>query len=188
MDRSLIFLLLTAVLTVSARAELQLTPSVIEGEGDGITFKELAFSDGESKITYLPPRGWDYSGSAAQLTLRPPGKAQAEAVITRVPLSEPGKFDDESLKKLIDQTIGMIPQGSENVTIVSQERNPVVIDRKETFLLVLSYRLFGQMYNRSILFLNRGNEQLRFQLVARETDFKELQSAFFHSLFSWENL
>ncbi len=167
---------------------MQLTPSLVEREGDGCKFKQLAFHDGETTITYLSPRGWTYSGSATQLTLRPPKTSQAEASITRVARSEPGRFDDETLKKLVAEAVALVPKGSSNVTVESQEKNPLLINRKETFLIVLNYNLFGQAYNRSILFLNRGKEQIRFELVCRSADFKELQKAFLHSQYSWENL
>lgn len=190
MDRSIILWLLNALLAtaISARAELQLTPTLQELEGDGSKFKQLAFSDGEKTVTYQAPIGWDYSGSATQLTLRPPKKTQAEATITRSPLVQPGAFDDEGLKKLVNEVSALVPKGSENVTVISQEKNPLLIDRKETFLVVLGYNLFGQAYNRSVLFLNRGNEQIRFQLVCRQADFKELQKAFLGSQFTWQNL
>ena len=61
-------------------------------------------------------------------------------------------------------------------------------ERKETFLVTLSYNLHGGSYSRSILFLNRGSEQIQFQLVCRQADFKELQKAFLDSQYSWQNL
>jgi hypothetical protein len=190
MDRSIIPWLLGALFAtaVSARAELQLIPSLQEFQGDGGKFKQLAFSDGDKTVTYQAPIGWDYSGDATQLILHPPKKTQAEATITRFPLSQPGAFDDETLKKLVDQAVALVPKESQNVVIISQEKNPLLIDRKETFLVVLSYNSFGQAYNRSILFLNRGNEQIRFQLVCRQADFKGLQRAFLGSQYTWQNL
>jgi hypothetical protein len=38
------------------------------------------------------------------------------------------------------------------------------------------------------MFLNRGNEQLRFQFVSRAADFKDLQVAFQASQLTWRNL
>jgi hypothetical protein len=187
MVRSLTLLLSGAFLSAVAHAELQLSPKVSEYKADGATFKHLEFSDGGKTVTYQSPRGWDYSGTATQLTLRPP-KAQAEASITRIPLSKPGNFDEESLKKLVSEAIAQVLKGSENVTVVSQEKNPLMIQRKETFLLTLSYTFYGEKYCRSILFLNRGNEQLRSQLTCREGDFIDLQRAFLASQYSWQNL
>jgi hypothetical protein len=189
MVRSLIFgfagsLLLTGI----AQAELQFTATVDEYVLDGAKLKQLAFHDGDQKVTYQSPRGWSYSGSTMQLTLHPPNKAQAEASITRVPRSEPGQFDDETLKKLVAEAVALVPKGSSNVTIESQEKNPLLINRKQTFLIVLNYNLFGQAYNRSILFLNREKEQIRFELVCCSADFKELEKAFLGSQYSWRNL
>ena len=188
MVRSLIHPVIAAVLIVSARAELQLTPSVVQYELDGVKLKQLAFSDDANQVTYQAPRGWEYSGSATQLTLRPPNKPQAEATITRIPLPQPGSFDDESLKKLVTEAVASVPKGSENVTVVSQEKNPLLMNRKETFLITLAYDFYGANYSRSILFLNRGKEQIQFQLTCRQADFKELQKAFLDSQYSWRNL
>jgi hypothetical protein len=188
MVRFLTLVLSGAFFIASAHAELQLTPRTSEYELEGGKFKQLAFSDGGKTVTYQSPRGWDYSGSATQLTLRPPNKAQAEATITRVPLSQPGSFDAESLKKLASEAVALVPKGSENISVVSQEKNPLMIQRQETFLITLSYTFYGQKYGRSILILNRGNEQIRFQLTCREADFKELHRAFLASQYSWQNL
>ena len=151
-------------------------------------FKRLAFSDGATTVTYQSPRGWEYSGNSTQLTLRPPNKTQAEATVTRVPLPQPGSFDEESLKKLVSEAIALLPKGSENINVVSQEKNPLMIQGKETFLVTLNYTLFGQKYARSILILNRGKEQIRSQLTCREADFKELQQAFLRSQYTWQQL
>lgn len=188
MVRSLIHAVIAALLIASARAELQLTPSVVQYELDGVKLKQLAFSDGAKQVTYQAPRRWEYSGSATQLTLRPPNKTQAEATITRIPLPQPSSFDDESLKKLVTEAVASVLKGSENVTVVSQEKNPLLMNRKETFLITLAYDFYGTSYTRSILFLNRGNEQIRFQLTCHKADFKELQKAFLDSQYSWRNL
>jgi hypothetical protein len=188
MVRSLAAAVASLVVIVAAQAELQLTPSIAEYELDGVKLKELAFPDGDKKVLYQQPHGWEYSGSANRLTLRPPNKTQVEATITKIALPEPGSFDDESLKKLVNEAMALVPKGSQDVTVVSQEKNPLMINRKETFLLILHYNLFGQPYNCSILFLNRGNEQIRCELVCRAADFKDLQKAFLGSQYSWQNL
>ncbi len=177
------------LLAASARADLQLTPRLVDYELDGVKFKQLVFSDGSGKdITYSPPTGWEYSGSATKLSLRPPKKPQAEATVTKVTLSRPGVFDDESIKKITDEALASVPSSSTNVTLVSQEKNPLMIEKKETFLVTIAYSFYGENYKRSIMFLNRSKEQLRFELVSREADFKDLQKAFLGSQFTWQNL
>lgn len=188
MDTSIRLLLLGALFAGSAHAELLLAPKTVEYQLDGVKFQQIAFADGVKVVTYQPPRGWEYSGSAMQLTLRPPKKPQAEATITRIPLVKPGSFDEESWKKLVEEAVAQIPKGSENISVVSQEKNPLMIQRKETFLVTLSYTAYGQQYGRSILFLNRGNEQIRSQLTCREADFKELHRAFLASQYTWQQL
>ena len=98
-------------------------------------------------------------GSATKFTLRPPGKPQAEGVIERISLSEPAVFDEPTMKKLVAEVLASAPGGSTNVTFVSQEKNSFMIAQKETFLVTISYNFYGQNYQRSTMFLNRGNEQ-----------------------------
>lgn len=188
MVRFLTLLLGGGLFLSSAKADLFLSPTVSEYQLDGVKFKQLAFPDGTLVVTYQSPRGWEYTGSATKLTLRPPNKTQAEATITKIPLPKPGSFDEESLKKLVEEAVAQVSKGSENINVVSQEKNPLMIQRKETFLITLNYTSYGQKYSRSILFLNRGNEQIRSQLTCREADFPELQRAFFASQFTWQQL
>jgi hypothetical protein len=189
MVRPLIFAFAASLLLAgAAKAELVLTPTVDEYVLDGVKLKQLAFFDGAEKVTYQSPRGWDYSGSATQLTLHPPNKPQAEATIARVSRSDQTQFDDENIKKLVAEAIALVPKGGSNVAVESQEKSPLRIGSRETFLVVLSYSLFGNNYNRSILFISRGGKQVRCQLTCRSADFKELQKAFLSSQYSWRNL
>jgi hypothetical protein len=189
MVRSLIIAASANVLIACVgRTELVLTPTVDEYALDGASLKQLAFADGARKVTYQAPRGWDYSGSANQLTLRPPNKPQAEAIIVRVSRPDQSQFDDETLNKLVAEALALAPKGSTDVAVESREKAPLRIGSRETFLLVLSYSVMGNNYNRSILFINRGAEQIRCQLTCRSTDFKELQKAFLSSQYSWRNL
>jgi hypothetical protein len=89
---------------------------------------------------------------------------------------------------LAAEVIASVPAGSTNVAVVAQEKNPFLIGQKETFLVVISYNFYGQNYQRSTMFLNRGNEQLRFQFVSLAADFKSLQMAFQASQVTWRNL
>ena len=69
------------------------------------------------------------------------------------------------MKKLVQEVTASVPPGGTNIQLVSQEKNPLMIERKETFLVTLSYNFYGGAYSRSILFLNRGTEQIQFQLT-----------------------
>ncbi len=172
----------------SACAQLQLKPSPSSYEVDGIKFSQLSFHDGNKEVTYVPPHGWECAGNESSLALRPPKQTQAEASIVKVPLTEEAPFDEPTQKKLTDLAMASLPSGRTNVKVVSQDLNPVMIDRKETFSVTMSYNAYGDTYARSMMFMNRGKEQIRFQLTSRLSDFAELQRAFLQSQFSWRNL
>ncbi len=180
--------LVLALLACSASAKLDLTPGESEKELDGAKVHQLVFLDGAQRITYAPPRGWQYSGGGNRLGLRPASVPDAEASISVVDLPEPQPFDTATTKKLTAAAMAMLPRGAANISVVSEDKNPVRIEQKETFLIVLQYDAFGVSYARSILFVNRKNEQLQFQLTAPRARFTQLQKEFLSSHFSWENL
>jgi hypothetical protein len=187
--RTLVLVTSLVLLTSTLAADLHLTPRSVDYTLDGVKLTMVAFSDGSGKsVTYSPPSGWEYSGSLAKLTLRPPNKPQAEGTISTVSVQEAKAFDDETTKKLVDSVLASVPQGSTDITLLSQEKNPLMIERKETFLVVIGYTFYGAHYRRSVMFLNRGKEQMRFEFVSLERDFAELQRAFIGSQYSWQNL
>jgi hypothetical protein len=172
----------------SARAELNLAPEVAEYELDGVKMHRLVFADGPERITYSPPNGWEYSRRDSQtLVLRPHGM-RGEATITRLAVARRESFDDETIKHLTEEVLAAVPSGAKNVSIVSQQKNPLIIERKETFLVIIKYEFYGEPHLRSIMFLYRKNEQLRFQLTAPQSEFQRLQEAFRGSQYSWQNL
>src|SRR6476661_6917968 len=115
MVRPLILALAGSLLIAPARAELDLTPKLSEYELDGVKFKQLAFSDGSKIVTYTPPRGWDYSGSATQLTLRSPGRPRAGETAQKVARRQPASFDEGTVKRLAEAAIACIPRGSSGI-------------------------------------------------------------------------
>jgi hypothetical protein len=188
MVRPLIILLSIGAFASWARGELQFAPSLREYETEGVRGSLLAFHDKKGQeITYQQPPGWQYSGSGAKLVLRPP-KVQAEATIETLPLSQPGSFDDESAKKLVDSALLALPKGSSDAAVDAEQKSPLRISGKETFLVTISYQFFGERYKSCVVFLNRENEQIRFRLTARAADFPKLQGVFFSSLCTWHNL
>ena len=94
----------------------------------------LSFQTGSGEeITYQQPDDWQYSGDPSKLTLYPQKTTQATGTITKVILRQPAIFDDQSRKKLTEEARSGVPGGSTNITLVSQEMNPVKIGGKETF-------------------------------------------------------
>lgn len=174
--------------SVPASANLQLNAKEGADECDGVKIPYLIFSDGQQRVTYGPPRGWRYSEEGDRFVLQPPQNSSAEASIRVLPLPERQIFDDVTLKKLSQLALSSLPQGASRAIIVSEEKNPVIIEQKETYLVVVEYECYGLAYSRSLMFLNRKSEQVQFQLTATRTDFPKLQKAFLGSHFSWQNL
>ena len=187
MDRPLILALSALFFVESARAELQLTPTIAEYDLDGVKLQHLVFPDGERQVMYTPPRGWKYSGGGNLLVLNPPA-GRAEATIARTSLPREATFDEATSKLLTDEVLASARVGGKNVTIVSQEKNPLLIEKKETLLVIIKYDYSGVPYLRSVMFLNRKKEQIRLQLTAPQEKFDALQKAFRGSYFSWQNL
>src|ERR1035437_2493992 len=176
--RTLTVSLLAAAGTAFADgSDLQLVPKSSTYKVDGVEFPQVAFQDGSKLVTYCPPKGWTYSGSANVLKLRP-DKTNAEATISRLPGKGIGDLDEKTRKTLLDQAVADLPGGSTNVQIVSAQTNPLLIDRKDTFMIVFDFLLSNQGFKRSIILLNQGPDLIRFQLTCGRADFDALQKAF----------
>jgi hypothetical protein len=171
-----------------AHADLDLTARLEQYDLDGVKRQQLVFADGDRRVSYTPPKNWEYSGAGSRFVLHPASQSGAEAVIAVTKLSAAEVFDQTTTKRLSDEVLASVPRGATNVTLVSQQLNPLLIERKETFLVVISYDYYSQPYQRSEMFLNRNNEQVCFQLTCYRNAFRELQKAFESSHYSWQNL
>jgi hypothetical protein len=171
-----------------AQAELHFTFENQEYDLDGVKLRQLVFTDGAKHIAYTPPRGWQYFGQEDRLRLLPPSGKPGEGLIFRIPMPKPQPFDERTTKSLADEAIASVPNGAKRVSLVSQQKNAVVIEGKETYLVVINFELFGTPQARSIMFLNRDNDQVRFQFTCPLANFADLQKQFFSSQFSWQNL
>jgi len=176
------------LLGVNARAELHFNFQLQESDLDGVKLRELVFSDAGKRVTYEPPRGWQYFGDENALRLMPPPGHTGEGLVTRIKLAQPEKFDDVTMKRLANEVLILAPPGAKQVRLVSMEKNPLLIENKETFLVIANFELYGTSQMRSVMFLNRDTDQVRFQFTSPETSFKTLQKQFLASHFSWQNL
>jgi hypothetical protein len=153
---------------------------------DGIKFQQLTFNDNGRKITYEQPSGWTFRAEPNRIVFAPPNVTQADAVIEQSPLEAPQTLDDETMKHLQEQVVRSAPPASQHVEVVNSAKNPVMIDRHETFEVVVSYQIGGIAFRRSVLFLNLPDSQVRFRVSAREQDFDKMYRAFRGSVYSWQ--
>ncbi len=188
MVHALIVAFIGLLCTGVARADLDLTPKLSEYNSEGFKVRKLVFLESGKDVSYVPPRDWDYSGNPTKLVLHPRRKAQAEASVTKSILGPATRFDETTTKLLVAEALRSMPVGSTDFTLISQEVNPFLFAGKETFRVSWTYSFYGENYTRSLLFVNRATDQIRFQLVCRTADFEGLQKEFDRSLFSWQNL
>ncbi len=175
--------------TSAARANLDLNPQEDSFELDGMHISQLAFNTGNrTKATYQPPRAWKYSGGSDYLELQPDGVAQVKARVSKSPAAPNFSFDAEGRKRLTEKVIASLPEGSEQVKVLSEELNPLQIDGKQTYLVELSYVYYGERFSCYSLFLDRVPEILTFRLNCRESSYQALRAEFHRSLYSWQNL
>ena len=124
------------LLGVNARAELHFNFQLQESDLDGVKLRELVFSDAGKRVTYEPPRGWQYFGDENALRLMPPPGHTGEGLVTRIKLAQPEKFDDVTMKRLANEVLILAPPGAKQVRLVLMEKNPLLIENKETFLVI----------------------------------------------------
>ena len=183
--RSVIILLfVTAALTVRGGG-LDFTPKATEFVGEGIKYQKLTFRKNKQLVEYYPPPGWTFLGSAERIQLRPPKKIFAEAVIEAAPLVVPQTLDEKAIKSLEQRFVSSLPSGSQFVTVVNEEQNPVLLNGNPTFEVTASYQLMGEKFLTSALFSNLTDTHLIFRLSARKDDFQALHFEFRRSISSW---
>jgi hypothetical protein len=179
---------LLVLLAGSARAELHFNFQIHETDQDGVKLRQLFFLDGDKTVSYGPPRGWQFFGAEDRLRQLPPAGQPGEALVIRTKLLQPQTFDEATMKRLTDMVVAGAPAGARQVTVVSQEKNPMLIEGKETYLVVFNFELYGIPQARSVMFLDRTGEQIQFQLTCPKAKFADLQKQFFGSHFTWQNL
>ena len=179
-------LLLSVVAIFSAQAGIDFTPVLTERTRAGIKFPQLNFKENGRVIMYEQPRGWAYTGSSAQIKFTPPDLTQAQAEIDQTPLPAPQNFDEPTVKALREKALASLPEGSQNVAIVSEQADPVLVNNNHSYEFIISYQAFGQEFMTGIVYVNLPDTQLRFRSVARKADFEKVHPAFRGSIFSWQ--
>lgn len=179
--RSTIALAFLAI-TLRANGGIDFTPGTGERILEGIKFPELYFHENGRRISYEQPRGWTYSGDATRIKFAPPDVRQAFGEFSQAPLARPQNFDDDTMKLLETAVLAALPPDSDNVSVVSKTKNPLMINQHETFEVIVGYQLYGDRYQQSVLFMNLADTQLTFRFVSRKSDFDSLHRAFRGSL------
>jgi hypothetical protein len=186
MKKPIIFLLALASLCSISNAEIDFKEGTDERVLEGIKFSQLVFRDNGRKVTYEQPRGWTYLADNSRIRFTPPGVTQAQAEIDQLPLTGPLAFDEATDKKLREQLLAGLPAGSQDAKVESEEKSPLKKNDCDTYGVTISYRLYGQDFLSSVLYLNLPDTLVRFRATARKADFEKIHRVFRSSVFSWQ--
>jgi len=171
-------------IVITAKAGIDLTPSMSEFVSEGINYQKLTFRDDKQPLEYYPPPGWSFSGGARRVQLTPPKKNFAEGVIEAVALDKPQALDQKMIKPIEQKLIADLPPNSQFAKVEQEIENSVPVNGGPSFEIVISYQTMGEKFSRSAVFANVRNTQLVFRLTARKEDFEALHQAFKASIFS----
>ena len=159
--------LLILIASVASAQALDLTPIEAKASGEGGQYTYLEFRDGRSKVSYMPPKTWDYQGAASSLRLVDRDVSSAEADITVRPMKEALQLDEASLKSFEEIARQNLPQGAIKVQTESTIISPLEIDGHKTIEVVMCYNFFGQTIKASSLFTIRECAPVRFRVDAQ---------------------
>jgi hypothetical protein len=173
----------------AARADLDLTPSVVLKSVDGVKVSYVTFHDNDKVITYTPPHGWTLSGSHGGASLSIPDHSQARVTIQSAPRLRVPSFDDKAAKFIHDNPgVLQLPRGAKNIMLTALTPNPLVIDGHNTLDVQVTYSFFGQSCAKSILLVDRKGAEVSFVVDCLAPEFSNLVTQFHRSLYSIENL
>jgi hypothetical protein len=180
---ALIFLLAVAA---EARAEINFTPTLNRYYSEGAEYFSVSFKEDKRSISMEVPRLWSCRGDASRLQFMPPDQNFAEGVVQAVSAKGAHPFDEATVKALEAQVMGALPPGSQGATVISRRENPVILYQNLSYEFVVSYQTLGQLFQRSVIFVNCSDKQLVFRFSAPKAVFENLNKAFRRSIYSWE--
>jgi hypothetical protein len=173
---------------VCAHAQVDLTPIAWNHEFDGATVSWIIFRDGQRKLTYTPPNGWQLSGSGQKLTLSSDIEANAEGQINVRPGIPGIKIDQSSVSQYVLSAQQSAPPGSRGLQVLGSTINPMKICGYDTLAIELKYEAFGTTYRSHFLYLNRDRDQWIFRFTSPANTFERAFEPFRASLASLSGL
>jgi hypothetical protein len=158
---------LLLLLPLVAAHALDFTPLEVKERTEGGMSTYLEFRDGRNRLTYTPPRGWEYRGDAVSFRLAPPDFAGVEIDFRTQALGAPLTASEENLAAFEAFAREALPSGATKVENVVAAFNPIEIDGRKTVEVMLSYSYFGQNLKASCLYVVRECAPVRFRVDSR---------------------
>lgn len=185
MFRLALTLLCLLLLVPGTKAQIDFTPTVNRYVSYGAEFSSVSFKDDKRTISMEVPRKWSCRGDASRLQFTPPDQSFADGVVQATPPLRARAFDEATVKALEAQVINTLPSGSQGITMLSQQENPVILNQNLSYGFLVSYQTLGQTFHRSVIFVNCPEAKLIFRFTAPKTAFDKLNNAFNRSVSSW---
>jgi len=188
MLRRSLFLLFFSVLLGSSHAAVDLTPVVTELVDDGVTYREVSCKSPEGKVVFTLPPGWTIRGQKDRAHMTGTDRSFAEAVIEATPLQKPEPLDEAAIAKFKQQVLATLPAGSTKVTTVNEAQNSLMPGGHPSFEIVITYDLWGKIFQRSALLVNGPQDRFTFRFTCLKADFAPLDTNFRRSLMTWHTV
>jgi hypothetical protein len=169
-----------------SRGAIDFTPTVSRYFNEGAEYANVTFKDEKRTVSLTLPRLWSCRGDASRLQLTPPDQGFAEGTLQAVPTKGPASFNEANVKALEQQVLNTLPPGSQGVTLVSQQENPVILNQNLSYEFVVAYQTLGKTFQRSVIFVNCPEQQLVFRFSAPKNVFDNLNRSFRQSIYSWQ--
>jgi len=162
---------------------IDLTPIPETYQVEGVTRKIVGFRTEDKPVLYSPP--WKLNGAADEATFTI-DEPRSSARIRRIPLKAPLNLEDEEAIK--EWVVKSLPQGSDNISVETIEKNPVEIDGKPTIEVILTYGLYGLFQRQSVLLcqhtVKEETDLIVFELSCPPARFDALHRLLQKSLYS----
>jgi hypothetical protein len=181
--RSLL-LLLVPMFLASGYGAIDLTPAVTDLVEDGVTYREVSFKTPEGKILLTLSPGWAIRGQTDRAQITGTDKTTG-AVIEAVSWQKPEPLDEAAIMKFKEQVVAALPAGSTKITAVSEAQNAIMPGNNPSFEIVITYDLWGKIFQRSAILVNGPQDRIVFRFTALKQDFQPLNTQFRRMVMTW---
>ena len=136
-------LLLLTVAGFTAANALDLTPINGFRELEGVRIPVISFDDGQRRVNWQPPEGWQLSGGGDQLHLYPEKIPLAAMLIKLLPHDAAQAPANSAVDDLLKWAMNFVPGDATNLSFDHETSSPFLLDGKPQPGTDLQLRLRG---------------------------------------------
>jgi hypothetical protein len=174
--------------TAAAVQALDLTPLRGTRQGnEGAPTPVIQFTDGNEKVDYRPPAGWEPSGNGKAVTFftsDPTSWMKLEVIEKpRSPTSGRTPMPPEDLQAFAAK---LIPSGAEKLEFVKMVPSPFTIGARGTNEYIFEFSFYGSRAAISISIIDLNDKERLVMLVSADSrNFERIRRNAVASMFSW---